>query len=159
MIVGTPATRISAAARYGIAAFETSASVTRSSTSRARGPARFIAASSLVVFVTSTRRSVPASHQRIHWSIASRLPGPGGHEEPIATEAGDGAVVEDDAGLVGHRAVADAPGAQVAEPVRVQPVEIRPGVRAADVELAERGDVDEADTLADGVDIRRDRSP
>ena len=110
-------------------AFETSSSVTFCMISRARGPARFTAAYWPVTSVTATRRGVPASHQRSHCSTASRLPVVVETKNRSAAEPGDRAVVEQDAGVVEHRAVADAPDAQVAEAVRVQPVEERAGVR------------------------------
>src|SRR6185312_5566585 len=44
--------------------------------------------------------------------------------------------------------VAEAPGLEVADPARVQPLEERRRIRAGDDELAERADVHDADALA-----------
>ena len=72
------------------------------------------------------------------------------HEEPVVAEAGDGPVVEDDSRVVEHGAIPHTADAQVAEPVRVQPVEEVARVRALQLQLAERADVDDPCCLVNG---------
>ncbi len=67
--------------------------------------------------------------------------------------AGGHAVVEDDALVVAHDAIAHAAGGQIAPAVDVQPVEQIGHAGAGQAELAQRADVDKADALAHGADF------
>ena len=70
--------------------------------------------------------------------------------EVLAAEARDGAVVDDDAVLVEHQAVADPAVLELRHVVDVEAVEELRGVRAGDLDLAERGGVEDADARAHG---------
>ena len=76
---------------------------------------------------------------------ARRVGGGGGHEEAVGAEPGGGAVVHDEAVLAQHHAVAGAADGEGGEGVDVEAVEEGAGVGALHVDLAERGDVAEAD--------------
>ncbi len=75
----------------------------------------------------------------------------GGDQVAVVAEPRDRPVIEDDPGVIGHRAVADPPDAQVAEPVRVEPVEELAGIASAHVEFAQGRDVDQPDALVDSA--------
>src|SRR5579885_3296849 len=79
------------------------------------------------------------------------------HEEALLGEARGRPIVEDDAVLAQHEAVARAPDGQVAEDIRVDAVEKGRGIRAGDIDLAESRDVDETDALAHGHSLAPDR--
>ena len=87
---------------------------------------------------------------------ARRVGGGGGHEETVGAEPGGGAVVHDEAVLAQHHAVAGAADAEGGEGVDVEAVEEGAGVRALHVDLAERGDVAEADRGAHGCHLAAD---
>ena len=84
----------------------------------------------------------------------------GRHVEGVVVEPADRAVVHDPAGVAGDHAVADAPGLEVREAVRVEAVEELAGVGAAHDQLAERGDVDQPGRLVhrQRLGLRRRRS-
>ena len=68
----------------------------------------------------AVRRSQPPAQPTVDRIQAA---GAGRDEEPVVTKARDRAVVQDDPGIVGHRPVADPAHLEVAEPVRMEPVE------------------------------------
>lgn len=63
------------------------------------------------------------------------------HEEALGAEAGGCAVVEGEAVLAQHQAVARAAGAEVGEAIDVEAVEENADVGAGELDLAEGGDV------------------
>ena len=75
-------------------------------------------------------------------------------EMPLVQAAGD-AVVDDDAGLVGHEHIARAPDRLLLVGPGVHAVDERGGIRPADVEAAERRHVDHAGMLAHGAHLAR----
>ncbi len=77
-----------------------------------------------------------------------RLGGRGGHEEAALAEARRRTVVEDDAVVPQHDAVARAPDWQAGEPVGIDPVEEGDRVRTLDIDLAQRRDVHQACRVA-----------
>ncbi|MCI0346362.1 MAG: hypothetical protein L0221_13115 [Chloroflexi bacterium] len=91
-------------------------------------------------------RRQPPAEPGIDWLEIARARG---DEESRFAETGHRAVVEDDAAVVEHGAIPHPPDSQIAESVRVQPIEELAGVAAANVELAEGADVDQANALAD----------
>ena len=88
-----------------------------------------------------------------------------GAVERTTLEGADGAVVDDDATLFEHQAVAQLAGLEVGDAHRVDALEELDDVRTGQQELAERADVDDADAMADGlvlglhVAVREDALP
>ena len=122
----------------------------------------------------------PATENCAHWSVAEhelhvelrpqhlvaelhvlehalRIGGGRGHEEAIVGEARRRAVVEHEAVLAQHHAVTRASDRQGGERVDVEAIEERAGVRALDIDLAQRGHVAEADRRADSAHLAVDR--
>ena len=87
----------------------------------------------------------PVDHQRLGLFGAR---GRDREVEGLVVDAADRAVVVDHAALVEQQAVAQAARLEVADVVRVEPLEERDDVGPGDEELAERADVDDADALA-----------
>ena len=79
-----------------------------------------------------------------------------GDEETVGGEAGDRAVVQDDARVVADDGVAGRADAQVGEPIGVDLVEQLGSVRAVHLQLAERAQVNDADALPDRPILRLD---
>ena len=100
----TPATSISRAWRNGQAAADTSASVSRASSSRDRGPARWSVANPEVTSVTTAPAGRPAPEQRLGPSLGQ---GRGEDEEPVLAETRDRRVHLDPAALVAQQRVDD----------------------------------------------------
>ena len=74
--------------------------------------------------------------------------GRGGEVEHLRRQAGDHAVVDDDARLVQHQTVAGRADLHVGELARVHPIQERPGLRPMNLDLAERADIDEPDAAS-----------
>src|SRR5262249_60525638 len=75
--------------------------------------------------------------------------------ERLVAESGDRAVVDDPAAVGREHAVADAPNLEVAEAVRVEPLEERDRIRPGDEQLPERGNVDHADVVVHALRLAR----
>ena len=82
--------------------------------------------------------------------------GGGGHEVAVVGEPQGDAVVEHHPVRRAHHAVAGRADGQLLEPVGVDPVEELAGVRATDLDLAERGGVHHRDALACGPALAGD---
>ena len=120
---------------------------------RAFGPARLKAAmrrgdvDDLAVHLPD---GVPPGEPLLHAAGARRR---GGDVVLLLRQPGHGAVVDDRAVVAADDAVADAGQLHVAEPVRVEPLQEGGGVGPAHDQLAQRGDVDQAQRLVHRVDL------
>src|SRR5215218_1024498 len=125
-------------------------SVRRRSNSRDFGPATLMLAYAVVTGVTWICHSGLAVCSQ--FSIHSRAGGAGGgrrHYVTLRVETACHTVVEDHTVLEAHHTVADRADIEVVPPVDVQVVEQPGHLRAAQVELAKRRHVYDADVLAD----------
>ena len=84
--------------------------------------------------------------------------GGGGDQEVLGAQARRGAVIEQHAVLAQHDAVARAADRERGEGVGVDEVEEARGVRALHVDLAQGGDIGDADAAAHGARLREHRS-
>jgi len=86
-----------------------------------------------------------------------RVAARGSHEEMVLSDAGEHAVVVDDPVLVEHEPVAAMARLQVAHAVDIYALQELGGVGALDLDLAERGRIEQAHRLADGAHLSLDR--
>ncbi len=84
---------------------------------------------------------------------AAGIGGGGGDEIMPGREMADGAVVEQEAVLAQHQAVARLAGLQGREAVAIEAVEQRGGIRPLEIDLAQSRDIADADRLANGHDL------
>ena len=143
----TPPAATAPQAMKGKAALSTGSARTPFRSSRERGPATATCAHWSVTEVAWASRSGPEALEaelEVRHHLAGRRGG-GGEEEVVVAEPRRGAVVHDEAVLAQHDAVAHPPDGEGRDGVGVDPVEEARGVGALDVDLAEGGDVADAD--------------
>lgn len=75
--------------------------------------------------------------------------GGGEHLEPVVGQAHDGAVVDDHPVDTAHHAVAGHPDLEAAHEIRVEHVEELARVRSLDIDLAQRGTIEDTDSATD----------
>ncbi len=88
---------------------------------------------------------------------ARRAAGRRRYVEAVGFQARDHAIVYEKTGFVQHEAIAAAPNLQLLKRVGVHAFKKRRRIGANDLDLAERGSVEQADTCAGGPAFARDR--
>ena len=134
---------------------------TAATTSRERGPATANCAQWSVTSV-STRSRCAQCVCRWNSRCSSTARAVGGrrrHEEVLGCEPGSRAVVEQDAVVAQHDAVAATADRERRECIRVDEIEEARGIRAANIDLAERRHVGDADGATHGARFLQDRIP